>query len=98
MSPRASLRIAQERAADTRLLDYDEDERGIYILDSARPFTISASHRDIGEQSTGLALYFDTIMHFGLLMLVMFLIVGAAIGDKQHYHAYFLSAALVNIA
>ena len=28
----------------------------------------------------------------------MFLIVGAAIGDKQHYHAYFLSAALVNIA
>lgn len=77
MSPRASLRIAQERAADTRLLDYDEDERGIYILDSARPFTISASHRDIGEQSTGLALYFDTIMHFGLLMLVMFLIVGA---------------------
>ena len=29
---------------------------------------------------------------------LMFLIVGAAIGDKQHYHAYFLSAALVNIA
>ena len=29
---------------------------------------------------------------------LMFLIVGAAIGDKPHYHAYFLCAALVNFA
>ena len=71
------MRVAQERAAKKRLQRYDEDERGIYILESAHPYKLTASHRDIGEQSTGLALYFDTIMHFALLMAFLFALVGA---------------------
>ena len=76
MPRRASMRVAQERAAKKRLQRYDEDERGIDILESARPYKLTSSHRDIGGQSTGLALYFDTIMHFALLMAVLFALVG----------------------
>ena len=71
------MRVAQERAAKKRLQRYDEDERGIYILESAHPYKLTSSHRDIGEQSTGLALYFDTIVHFALLMAFLFALVGA---------------------
>lgn len=49
---------------------------GIYILDSAEPFGLTASHRDLGEQSAGLALYFDTITHFAILMLCMMVACG----------------------
>ena len=55
------MRVAQERAAKKRLQRYDEDERGIYILESAHPYKLTSSHRDIGEQSTGLALYLSLI-------------------------------------
>jgi len=77
MPRKASMRVAQERAAKKRLQRYDEDERGIYILESAHPYKLTSSHRDIGEQSTGLALYFDTIMHLALLMAFLFAVVGA---------------------
>ena len=50
----------------------------MYILESARPYSLKANHRDIGEQSTGLALYFNTIVHFAALMAVLFAVsVGA---------------------
>lgn len=45
-------------------------------MDSAQPYSLTASHRDLGEQSTGLALYFDTIVHFAILMFCMLVIVG----------------------
>ena len=48
-----------------------------HILESAHPYKLTSSHRDIGEQSTGLALYFDTIMHLALLMAFLFALVGA---------------------
>ena len=45
-------------------------------MDSAQQYSLTASHRDLGEQSTGLALYFDTIVHFAILMFCMLVIVG----------------------
>ena len=48
----------------------------MYILESARKYSLTASHRDIGEQSTGLALYFNTIVHFAVLMAVLFVVTG----------------------
>ena len=48
----------------------------MYILESARKYSLKANHRDIGEQSTGLALYFNTIVHFAALMAVLFAVSG----------------------
>ena len=40
----------------------------MYILESAHNYSVTATHRDIGEQSTGLALYFGSIMYFAFLL------------------------------
>ena len=63
-----------------RLQNLETDERGIGILSTAEPFELSASHRDLGERSAGLALYFDTIMHF---MILMFLLLFAGGGARR---------------
>ena len=48
----------------------------MYILESAHNYSVTATHRDIGEQSTGLALYFGSIMYFAFLLLALLVVTG----------------------
>lgn len=52
------------------------ENRGIYVLESAEPYALTASHRDIGQQSAGLGLYFDAVLHFVILAFVLLIFCG----------------------
>ena len=68
---RSNISRAQQRAKDLRVFEYDTDHRGVRITSSARPFSMRATHREIGCTSTSLALFLNAAAQLGVLALAL---------------------------
>ena len=67
----ADVDAARASARARGVFERDLDRRGVPVPGSERRFSVLASHRGIGASSVSLALYLDTALQFGVLVLVL---------------------------
>ncbi|OUS48939.1 hypothetical protein BE221DRAFT_203235 [Ostreococcus tauri] len=71
VATRGDLTRALAVGARARVYEVDVDSRTGVVRASDRRFNALASHRSIGASNVSLALYLDSAMHFGFLMLIL---------------------------
>ncbi|KAK9808616.1 hypothetical protein WJX72_000561 [[Myrmecia] bisecta] len=87
-TPKLSRTLAHKRRDALLLYEYSRDAAGLPIGGTQRAFQLTASPRQIGQESVGLGVYFTSIILFALLALALSILAIYPIVDNYRQTGY----------